>query len=384
MARICLVAHFAYGAMTGGQGGHVGGVERQTSLLARWLAGRGHEVSLATWDEGSPADEHVDGVRIIKICRRDAGLPGLRFFHPRWTGLCRALSAAGADIYYQNCAEYVTGQVALWCRRHGRRFVYSVASEPDCDRRLPKMRTRRERVLYRYGLRHADRVIVQTEAQRRMLWADFGVAATRIPMPCPGPSDAEYAAPEPPAGGGRPVAWVGRIAPVKRMELLLDIAQDLPGTAFELAGPPDAPDAYVRPLLDRARALPNVTLLGRLSREAMAGLYRRAAALLCTSAYEGLPNTFLEAFSHGVPVVSTVDPDDIIRTGGLGATASTRSDLVGALGSLLRNPERWRAASTAARRHYLDHHTLEVIMPNVEGLLLDGTAPAPPTAWTAR
>ena len=149
--------------MTGGQGGHVGGVERQTSLLARWLAGRGREVSLATWDEGSPADEHVDGVRIIKICRRDAGSAGAAVFHPRWNGpYARASPAAGADVYYQNCAEYVTGQLALWCRRHGRRFVYSVASEPDCDRRLPEMRTRRERVLYRYGLRHADRVIVQT------------------------------------------------------------------------------------------------------------------------------------------------------------------------------------------------------------------------------
>ncbi len=34
---LCFVSHFAYDAMTGGSTGHIGGVERQTSLMARWL-----------------------------------------------------------------------------------------------------------------------------------------------------------------------------------------------------------------------------------------------------------------------------------------------------------------------------------------------------------
>lgn len=38
-SHICLVAHFAYGALAGGEHGHIGGVERQTSLMAKWLAG---------------------------------------------------------------------------------------------------------------------------------------------------------------------------------------------------------------------------------------------------------------------------------------------------------------------------------------------------------
>ena len=40
--NLCLVAHLAYGALTGGSAGHIGGVERQTTLMARWLAARGH------------------------------------------------------------------------------------------------------------------------------------------------------------------------------------------------------------------------------------------------------------------------------------------------------------------------------------------------------
>ena len=133
---ICLVAHFAYGVLSGGRTGHVGGVERQTTLLARWLTTRGYRVSMITWDEGQPDDQLIDGIRVIKVCRSDAGLPVLRFVYPRWTSLVRALRKADADVYYQNCGEYVTGQVATWCRRHGRRFVYSIASDPDCDAAL--------------------------------------------------------------------------------------------------------------------------------------------------------------------------------------------------------------------------------------------------------
>src|SRR6185295_3387450 len=88
---------------------------------------------------------------------------------------------------YQNTAEYVTGQVAFWARRRGRRFVYSVASDMDCYERLPELRTLRERLLYRYGLRRADRVVVQTRHQARMLERGFARPSLQIPMLCPGP-----------------------------------------------------------------------------------------------------------------------------------------------------------------------------------------------------
>ena len=85
--RICFVAHLAYGAMTGGNGGFIGGVERQTSLMARWLAARGYRVSLITWDEGQEDGVVIDGVQVFKVCRKEAGIKGLRFFWPRWSSL---------------------------------------------------------------------------------------------------------------------------------------------------------------------------------------------------------------------------------------------------------------------------------------------------------
>jgi glycosyltransferase involved in cell wall biosynthesis len=356
--RICVVSHFAYGALRGGEGGHVGGVERQTSLVARWLAQRGHRVTLVTWDEGQPEGIAFDGVRVLKLCRRDAGLPGLRFVHPRWTSLTAALRRADADVYYQNCAEYVTGQVALWAGRRGRRFVFSAASDLDCDPRLPGLPALRERVLYRYGLRHADRRIVQTRAQQRMLHEGFGLAADVLPMPCPGPSKGEYVPPCFPERGAR-VLWVATsLWQAKRPDRVLDLAEACPDLSFDLVGPP-GDGAEAGRILERARSLTNVTWHGRLTRDRLADLYRQSACLCCTSDYEGFPNTFLEAWSHGLPVVSTIDPDGLIASRFLGVSASGVAGLAKGIRDLFRSPERWRGASDRARRYYEENHTPE-------------------------
>jgi glycosyltransferase involved in cell wall biosynthesis len=336
--------------------------------MARWLAGRGHRVGLVTWTEGPPVDEVVDGVHVLKACRKEDGWPLARFLHPRWTGLNRALARAGARTCYHNSAEHVTGQVALWSRRHGRRFVYSVASDMDCDPALPELRTRLARALYLYGLRRADRVIAQTETQARLLERSFGVGAQPIPMPCPGPSAAEFV---PPAWdpSGR-VLWVGRLRPVKRPDRLLEVARALPDRVFDVVGPVDG-NAYSEAIAREARAHPNVMLHGRTGRADMDALYRRASVLLCTSDREGFPNTFLEAWSHGVPVVSTHDPDGMIARLGLGAAAPPEpAALATAVRDLLGSCGEWTRASLAARQHYLRNHTVDAVMERFEAELV--------------
>jgi len=370
---ICFVAHHAYGAISGRPTGHIGGIERQQALMARWLAARGYRVSLLTWDEGQADEQRIAGVRVIKMCRRDRGLPGVRFFHPRWTSLVRAMRRADADVYYQNCGEYVTGQVAAWCRRHHRKFVYSVASDPDVDPALPMMKGCRERVLYRYGLRRADRVIAQTRYQQQRLLEGWGVESVVIPMPCPGP--AEVRVPRAvPRGGSEPprVLWIGRIGTEKRLEWLLEVAARCPDVQFEIVGGPyHAEREYAENLLQRARSLRNVAVHGYVPYDQTPRFYREAALLCCTSVFEGFPNTFLEAWSHAVPVVSTFDPDGLIAARRLGAVAKDVAGLIAAIEDLLASPQRYTQASRNARRYYLENHTVEAVMPRFEAVFVD-------------
>ncbi len=363
--KICLVAHAAYGAITGGNAGHIGGVERQTSLMAKWLVARGHRASLVTWDEGQADGVEIDGVRVFKLCRHNAGIPGLRFFWPRWSSLCAALKRADADVYYQNCGEYVTGQVAMWCRWYGRKFIYSVANDMDCDVQLPEMHTLRERLLYRYGLECAEKVIVQTRRQQEMLRRGFGLDSTVLPMPCPGPSDAEHAAYERDRSGTQRVLWIGRICKQKRPDRLLDLAELCPEVHFDLVGPAGESE-YGRTVCERARTLKNVAVHGPVSRERVAEFYRGAKLLCCTSDFEGFPNTFLEAWSHGVPIVSTVDPDGLIASKCLGAVATDVPQLATGIRMFLNSPLLWQRASQDSREYFAANHAIDTAMTQFE------------------
>jgi len=172
---ICIIAHNAYGVLAGVDTGHAGGIEVQTPLMARWLAKKGYPVSMVTWDEGIEDSGVIDGVRSVKLCRRDAGIRVLRFFHPRWTSFNKALQKADADVYYYNCGDLGLGQLVMWAHRHNKKVVYSVANEKDCYRDLSHLDSVRDREMYRYGLKRADTIIVQTQKQKKLLKKEYGL-----------------------------------------------------------------------------------------------------------------------------------------------------------------------------------------------------------------
>lgn len=369
--RICFVSHFAYGALAHGASGHIGGVERQTSLMAKWFAEHGHEVSILTWDEGQQDGVEIDKVQVFKMCREDSGIKGLRFFWPRWTSLNAAMKRTDADVYYQNCAEYVTGQVALWCHRHGRKFVYSIASEPDCEKRLPEMHTLRERVLYRYGLKYADKIVVQTKKQKDLLRINFGRDSIVIPMPCPGPSEEEYINCERQLSSSPRILWIGRVREVKRPDRLLDLAKACPEFNFDLVGP-IGDSEYARKICRQAENIKNVVVHGRIERERVSEFYKKASILCCTSDFEGFPNTFLEAWSYGLPIISTFEPDNLITEKGLGIVGKDVSDLSVGIHKLLDSQQQWRKSSQSARRYYLSNHTVNTAMKRFEDVFCNG------------
>jgi glycosyltransferase involved in cell wall biosynthesis len=221
-------------------------------------------------------------------------------------------------------------------------------------------------MLYRYGLRHADHLIVQTRVQQQMIRDGFGRESTVIPMPCEttadGAADSRRLAPP----GQRRVLWVGRFSGEKRLEWLLELARRCPDLGFDVVGAANASSAYAVELQERAGRLPNVVLHGRLPWAKVQTFYAGALCLCCTSAYEGFPNTFLEAWSWGTPVLSTVDPDGRVSGSGLGLVATNVDSLEAVLRRLTVDEALWTASSRSARRYFLDHHTLDAAMRRFE------------------
>ena len=101
--RVCFVSPFAYGALAGVDTGHIGGIETQTSLMARWLAARGCSVSMVTWDEGQPNGVENPALAVsahLRLAGSDHGSAGsLDAARP---SLSRACSPGSAAAYADN------------------------------------------------------------------------------------------------------------------------------------------------------------------------------------------------------------------------------------------------------------------------------------------
>jgi len=370
--RICFVALKAYDLLSQHRDvSHMGGAEVQQARIASWLLCRGYAVSFVTLDHGQPDGINVGGITVWKAYAERDGLPGLRFVHPRWSGLWAALTRAQADVYYQRGAGNETGQVALWCRLHGRKFIFAVASDPDCVPLLRELKSWREKVLCRIGLRLADGMTVQTSTQQHLLPQSVRAKAVLV-RNCGWDEAIRSSAELAVTADFRVirVLWVGRISREKRLEWLLDVAERCPDIAFDVVGAANTESDYALSLAQRAAASPNVKMHGRVPHAEMAGYYRSCHFLCCTSVFEGFPNTFLEAWSLGIPVISTFDPDGAIAEHGLGWVARDVEEIVRCLRGAAQSPETWHEASQACRKHYLAYHTPQTCLPAMEHLLL--------------
>jgi len=341
--------------------GRIGGAEIQQAIIGRELARRGYPVSFITLDHGQDDEMEIDGMRIIKAYDPNVGIRMLRFLHPRLTSLWRAMRRADADIYYQRTGDSITGIVAAFCRRHRRKFVYAVAHDYDCMNDPPLRPARHERFLYHYGLRRAHLVIAQTRTQQKLLRENFGIDSTVIPNCAPdfGHCDGDDIEA---SSRGKKLLWIGSLKPIKQLELLLDVAEQLPDSQFDVVGDGNSESQYVQNLRSRAKTMPNVHLHGAVPHARVNEFYQRAAALICTSSAEGFPNIFLEAWSHGLPVVSTFDPDNVIVDNGLGKVGHNVPELAAGIRELLDSKKKWRRLSKSAREYYMENHTVDAAM----------------------
>jgi len=321
---------------------YVGGESVQHVLLARAWRDLGHEVTMIVHDHGQGRVTDVDGIRAVAPYARNEGLPVLRFAHPRLTGMIGAMREIDADVYYQSPAGAPTGITAWFCRRYHKRFIARIASDLACIPGKQLIRLWRDRKIYEYGLRNADLIVAQSEQQRTLLRHNYGLKSEVLDMAVEMPAG-------PPPRKDIDVLWVSNFRPVKRPEIVLDLARRLPRVQFVMAGGamPGAED-YFRATLQAASALTNVKCPGAVPYADVGALFSRARILLNTSQIEGFPNTFLQAWVRGVPVVTFFDPDSLIRQRQLGRTASNFDDMVGAVQSLLSDTlERERAGERA-------------------------------------
>ena len=160
------------------------------------------------------------------------------------------------------------------------------------------------------------------------------------------------------------IVFVGRIAPEKGLDLLLNAWAALGADRHRLVVVGDGPQR--RELQARVADDSSIEWRGWLDRRDVLQEIRQSQYLVLPSRwYEGFPMVLLEALCAGTPViVSRLGAlPEIIGEGLLGATfeagnaAALRETLEAAFGA---GPEEWREKSAAARKAYCQSYTPEV------------------------
>ncbi|MCC5958846.1 MAG: glycosyltransferase [Rhodobacteraceae bacterium] len=329
---VCFVAPRILPALVPEDGAQdIGGAEVQQRLLGYAFAHHGWAVRFVCQGSGKREPfQLAENITIDFSFDDTSGMPGLRFLHPRLTGMWQALKRADADVYYLRGATYLTSVVAHFCKRYGRAFVFAGASDANFDPGLLAMKSVRDKFLYEYGLRRADLITVQSERQARLLSENHALPGVVVRNLW------DQRARATPTGKRTLILWVAMFRKLKQAEHFVRLASFFPEEHFLLVGGPNRnePD-YYNHIVQMTSSLNNVEMTGFLAPEETDMYFERAKALVNTSTYEGFPNTFLQAWSRGVPCLSYVDPDDLISSQGLGETATSEAELVSGLKKIL-------------------------------------------------
>jgi len=358
-AHVCFVCPYIEPYLKPGSGTHVGGAERQQHLLATYLRENGWRVSFIAFEGEGDRYERIDGFDCWKTLppTNDIGrAPAVAM------KLLRSIRRVDADVFYVRGNPPLCILASYCCSLLDESLVYVVANDSNVEySRLPGHHGMFEYTLPKLGyldaMGRADRVVAQTDYQRDTLGDVFGIDAAVIPNGYTVPDEAKLV----PAGRREHVLWVGSLDPdQKRPERVLELADRLPDVTFRMVGWTED-ESYRESLVDRISERPNLQFEGFVAPDAIDRYYRDAVALVNTSAYEGFPNTFLEAWRFGVPVVSLgAMLDGVLEAEGIGINAGSMDGLAATVETLWTDRDRAGELGTTGRRYLQENYALGV------------------------
>lgn len=352
----------------------VGGSEYQSYLLAEAAKNAGMDVHhvYISLESIKSVPNHLD------ISLYPVRSPGYRKYIRGLgnTAVCcvprgyRILKEIQPDCVYCRSGVVQAGLAAYYAKKYGCKSVWHVASSADVTPRSFLSLLRRpldliERKAIEYAIRHSTHVVSQAQFQDDLLRRHYGRASEVILQMLPEPR-------EPLVKNGQfTVVWVANIKPLKQPEMFVRLARELlrarENVRFVMIGRP-AGGKYQEELDAEIGALSNIEYLGEQPIERVNAILAESHVFVNTSAYEGLPNTFVQAWMREVPVVCMLlDPDEILRAQEIGYMSGSFEQMVRDVRKLIENPALRDEMGRRAREYAMENHSLEKNM----GRLLD-------------
>jgi glycosyltransferase involved in cell wall biosynthesis len=164
---------------------------------------------------------------------------------------------------------------------------------------------------------------------------------------------------------------VSTIRPVKQPEIYLKIAKLLPKLKFLMIGGESKEKELYTQIEKEANAISNLEFLGFVPHHKIQKYYQEASIFINTSQIEGFPNTFLESWINGTPVISlNVDPDEIICKDKLGFHSKTLEQLLLDVNNLFFDDNLRKEMGMNAKKYVEENHDLKKITSEFEKFIL--------------
>ncbi len=341
--KICFVSPNVYPLYNPLIRSSYGGAETQLYELACFF-GRDEnmEVSVVTGNYGQQEVEYYSGVLVYRTEFDTKRSFFGRIIHGT-SPLQKLLKKIDAQIYFMAGASGITQDVAKFCTKNRRAFIYRVTHQRDCDGSFVHG-SGPEGEKFRWAIHHAYRVICQTEKQKNLLRRTEDIKAEIIP-------NVIYL-PAPTYVPRHDILWVGQAVEWKQPELFLRLAMTLQNYNFTMIVMPRDQN-YLERLVEKTRDVNNLGFENRVPYQDMATRFERAKLLVNTSRFEGFPYSFTQAMAAGVPIVSlNVDPDGIFEKEQVGVCAQgSEVRLAQAVGDLMTYERQWNSYSKNAQRY---------------------------------
>ncbi len=332
----------------------VGGAERQQWLLAKSLVADHCAVTVGVRGFLKLGyREVVDGVEFVGIGQGFALLAWYRF-----------LVSERPDWLYWRGAEHWLGPIVELSKLAKVRTIFAVAFDADLQPRRALSRRQELWPLFSWGLKRVTRIFAQYQDQLSLVDPQWRGKAFVVPSIATQRDSVKAH-----VNRENYVAWVGVLRKPKRPDLLVNIIQNAPTISFVVCGGASAhrsPPGYSEGIIEQLRRLPNVRFLGPVHPEVAQQTIGDAAVLLSTSDEEGFPNTFLEAWANGTPVVSLkIDPDSIIKQARLGMVSNTIPGAIEDIETLLSSVEQRDEISVRARKYIEECRSETIVVKSV-------------------
>lgn len=342
----------------------LGGAEIQQFYLGKYLSEKDCSVIYLSHDYNQNKIYRYNKISFVKTYSSSEGLPGLRFFYPRLSKIWRGLKIADADIYFTRGEGFIPGILKIFCEIYKKKYVFSGAHDTNFIPGQRRLRFARDRILFEYGFKRADAIIVQSENQHKLLKENYGIDGTIIRNIYPEKNHFKVFQ-------KKHILWVANLREFKRPELYLDIAKKFPQEKFIMIGGSAYNSKYYDNIKNTAESIPNLDFKGFIPFEETEQYFDGAKFFVNTSKYEGFPNTFLQAWCRGIPVVTFVDPERTISQKKLGMVVTSSEEFYQAVRIM---SQKYLDYYESVIQYYKEYHSPKNINNYIElfrGLLKD-------------